>query len=227
MKKIILLFTAALLAACASETEQKSLDRLAEIYDAKTSYSKGFSSSTGTETIRSFTAKISESDLIDSLNPNVTSANIALLVYEGFEEDEKGKYKQINVEMINKIGDTADYSYPVSVLTKLSTKSKVFTTFSESLLNSNAASIDEIRNEEIIDRPVGDRVINALTEYKQKYGTLISYEPFGIAEVSDDKGAAYQFQSYLVFSSGKKLAYLIVVDTSPEKNKLDGFRFFE
>ena len=227
MKKLIIVFTTVLLVACASETEQKSLDRIAEIYDAKTSYSKGFSSAVGTETVRSFTAKISESDLIDSLNPNVTSANIALLVYEGFEEDEKEKYKQINVEMVNKKGDTADYSYPIPVLSKLSSKSKIFVIFSESLMNSNAEGIDEIRNEETIDKPVGERVMNAMSEYKQKYGALIAYEPFGIAEVSDEAGAAYQFQSNLVFSSGRKLPYLIVVDTSPEKNKLDGFRFFE
>ena len=227
MKKLILLCAVALVVACASDTEQKSLDRIAEIYDGKTSYSKGFNSSAGKETIRSFTAKISESDLIDSLNPNVTSANIALLVYEGFEEDEKGKYKQINVEMINKEGDTADYSYPIPILSQLSVKSKVFVTFSEGLLNNNAAAIDEIRNEKTINRPIGERVMNALSDYKQKHGTLISYEPFGIAETSDDAGAAYQFQSYLVFSSGKKLPYLIVVDTSPEINKLDGFRFFE
>jgi hypothetical protein len=227
MKKLLLLFIMALIVACASETEQKSLDRIAEIYDGKTSYSKGFNSSAGTETIRNFTAKISESDLIDSLNPNVTTANIALLVYEGFEEDEKGKYKQINVEMINKKGDTADYSYPVPVLSKLSVKSRVFNTFSESLINSDAGAIDEIRNEKTINQPIGVRLITAVTEYKKKYGSLISYEPFGIAEVSDDKGAAYQFQSYLVFSSGKKLPYIVVVDTSPEINKLDGFKFFE
>jgi hypothetical protein len=227
MNKFLLIIATVLVVSCASETEQKSLDKIAEIYGATTSYSKGFSSSAGTETIRSFTARISESDLIDSLNPNVTSSNIALLVYEGFEENEKGKYKQINVEMVNKKGDTVDYSYPVSVLSKLSAKSKIFHLFSESLVNNNAGAIDEIRNEKTINEPVGKRVITAMTGYKQKYGTLISYEPFGISEVSDEKGAAYQFQSNLVFSSGKKLPYLVVVDSSPGSNKLDGFKFFE
>jgi hypothetical protein len=227
MKNFLLVIAIAALLGCASETEQKSLDKIADIYSATTSYSKGFSSSAGTETIRNFTAKISESDLIDSLNPNVTSANIALLVYQGFEGDEKGKYQHINVEMVNKKGDTADYTYPIDVLKKLNTKSEVYTTFSKSLMDGDASTIDNIRNEKSIEPPVGERIMNTITEYKQKYGTLISYEPFGVAEVSDAAGAAYQFQSYLVFSSGKKIPYLVVVDSSPELTKLEGFRFFE
>lgn len=227
MKKLVLIIATAFLLGCASETEKNSLDRIADIYDAKTSYSKGFSSSAGTETVRNFTAKISESDLIDSLNPNVTSANIALLVYQGFEDDEKGKYNFINVEMLNKKGDTADYTYPLDVLKKLNRKSEVYTTFSQSLMDSDAATIDNIRNENSIAPPIGERIIITMGEYKEKYGSLIAYQPFGVAEVSDAQGAAYQFQSYLVFSSGKKIPYLVVVDTAPDLNKLEGFRFFE
>ena len=227
MKKLLLIIATVGLLSCASESEQQSLDRIAEIYDAKTSYSKGFSSSTGKETIRNFTAKISESDLIDSLNPNVTSSNIALLVYQGFTEDEKGKYNNIFVEMVNKKGDTADYTYPVPVLQKVSDKSAIFVAFSESILNGDMDKIDEIRNPETIPEPIGSRLQNAITSYKNSYGSLISYDPFGVAELSDDRGVAYQFQSYLVFSSGKKIPYLVNIDTSPESNKLDGFKFFD
>ena len=94
-------------------------------------------------------------------------------------------------------------------------------------MDSDAATIDNIRNENSIAPPIGERIIITMGEYKEKYGSLIAYQPFGVAEVSDAQGAAYQFQSYLVFSSGKKIPYLVVVDTAPDLNKLEGFRFFE
>ncbi len=227
MKKLLLIIATGLIVACASESEQKSLDRIADIYDAKTSYSKGFNSAAGKETIRNFTAKISESDLIDSLNPNVTSSNIALLVYQGFEEDEKDKYNNIFVQMVNKKGDTADYTYPVPVLKKVAAKSPIFVAFSEGVLKGDGGKIDEIRNTNTIPDPIGEQLMVTITKYKSKYGSLIGYDPFGIAELSDEQGTAYQFQSYLVFSSGKKIPYLVNLDTAPENDKLDGFRFFE
>ena len=227
MKKLLLLCSIALCVACASETEQKSLDRIAEIYDGKASYSKGFSSSAGSETIRTFTAKISDSHLIDSLNPNVTSSNIASLVFEGFTDDEREKYTQVNVEMVNKKGDTADYTYPMEILGNVYEKSKVFNSFSNGLLKRDASALDNIRNTAQIPEEIGDGVVKTLGNYTKKYGTLISYDPFGIAEMTDEQGAAYQFQAYLVFSSGKKLPYIVVVNTAPGSDKVDGFRFFE
>ncbi len=226
MKKLLLLSNLVLLFACASETEQKSLDRIAEIYNAKTSYSKGFNSSAGTETIRNFTAKVSESELIDSLNPNVTSSNIALLVYQGFEENEKDKYNNIFVELINKKGDTVSYTYPIPVLAKVHEKSEIFTNFSESVLNGDMAIIDEIRNTQSIPEPIGAKLQSALTSYKNSYGSIISYEPFGVAEISIQNETAYQFQSYLIFSSGKKMPYLVAVNIAPGHMKLDAFKFF-
>ena len=227
MRKLLLIIATIGIVGCASESEQKSLDRIAEIYDAKTSYSKGFSSSAGKETIRNFTAKVSESNLIDSLNPNVTSSNIALLVYQGFEEDEKDKYNNIFVQMVNKEGDTADYTYPVPAIKKVAAKSPVFEAFSESVMNGDAGKIDEIRDTESIPEPIGERLMITITKYKGKYGSIIGYEPFGIAELSDAKGSAYQFQSYMVFSSGKKIPYIVNLDTSTEIDKVYGFRFFE
>jgi hypothetical protein len=227
MKKLLLIIATVGLLSCASESEQQSLDRIAEIYDAKTSYSKGFSSSAGKETIRNFTAKVSGSDLIDSLNPNVTSSNIALLVYQGFEEDEKDKYNNIFVQMVNKKGDTADYTYPIPVLKKVAAKSPVFNVFSESVMKGDDGKIDEIRDPESMPDPIGERLMITITKYKDKYGSIIDYEPFGIAELSDSKGAAYQFQSYMVFSSGKKIPYVVNIQTAPEHQKVYGFRFFE
>lgn len=227
MKKAIIISFAALCFACASETEQKSLDRIADIYDGKTSYSKSFNSSTGKETIRSFKAKISESKLIDSLNPNVTSANIAVLVYDGFAEEEQDKYTGVDVEMINMAKDTASYTYPIDVVKKVHGKSLIFKSFSESLIDGDAKTIDEMRSLESIPEAVGGKVLNSITNLKNKYGSLIGYDPFGIAEISDAQGTAYQFQSYLIFSSGKKVPYIVIVDTNPEKNKIEGFRIFE
>tara|TARA_R110002074_G_scaffold209113_5_gene378052 strand:- start:1763 stop:2056 length:294 start_codon:yes stop_codon:yes gene_type:complete len=95
MKLIKLFFIAILMVGCASETQQKGLDEVAEIYDAKVSYSKGFSSSLGKKTVKRFNVKLSDSKSLDSLPIAESSANIALTVFKNFDDDEKNSYTHI------------------------------------------------------------------------------------------------------------------------------------
>lgn len=228
MKTTLSLFIAALLLiSCASDTEQKGLDRIADIYDAKATYTKGFNSSVGEETVRRFTVKVSESRMIDSLNPNVTSANIAVIIFQGMSEEERDQYNNIDVEMVNKDNDTASYTYPNDVLKKLVAKAANFERFSKAMVDGDGGTIDLIRNTEFISEPIGNKVINALGKHKEAHGILMDYAPFGVAEISDESGAAYQFQSNLIFNDGFKLPYIVVIDTRPGNNKVAGFRIFE
>ncbi len=227
MKNTITVCLVALLfAACASDSEKKSLDKIAEIYNAKTSYTKSFNSSVGTETMKSFNVKVSESVMIDSLAATVTTANIAMLVYEGLTSEEKDNYTIIDVELVNAKNDTVAYNYPLDVLKEISDKSTYFKTFSESVMNKSYSKIDEIKNAQDIPDPLGETIAKKMAYLEQEYGALQGYKPFGVAEQKNAAGqTAFQYQGILMFKD-KDIPYLITADADPNVKGFVGVRFF-
>lgn len=215
------------LVSCVSENEQKGLDYIGSLYDAKTSYSKSFDSELGSETIKKFNIKVSESMRIDSLQPTVTTANIAWLMYESFSEDEKKSYTHVDVELVSTKNDTASFYYPLDVLEKLSTKATNFKAFSQNLVDGDFVKIDALKDEVEIPATVAVGLKNQIAMMEKKWGQLISYEPFGISEGKDEQGTIYQFQGYLVFEKGVYKPYLTVLDAAQGKDKLIGFKIFE
>lgn len=225
MKSLFLALALLLLAACASETEQKGLDTVAAIYDATVSYTKGFNN-TGFTSETSFNVKVSGSAFIDSLQPTVSTANIAMLVYEALNPDEQKKYTKIDVELVNAKNDTVAYFYTMDGLQKLSQKSTNFKEFSESVVAGNYSRIDEIQDENDLKEPMSNWVDKKIQFLEQEYGNLNGYLPFGIAELSNAAGeTAYQYQGFFMFEK-KKIPYIINIDTAPNRNKIVGIRFF-
>ena len=223
---ITLCLIAMLFAACASDSEKKSLDKIAEIYDAKTSYTKSFNRSVGTETMKSFNVKVSESAMIDSLAATVTTANIAMLVYEGLTAEEKNNYTIIDVELVNAKNDTVAYIYPLDVLKKISDKSTYYKTFSESVMNRSYTKIDDIKNAKDIPDPIGETIAKKMAYLEQEYGALQGYKPFGVAEQKNAAGqTAYQYQGIFVFKN-KNIPYLVTANADPKIEGFVGVRFF-
>ncbi len=227
MKSYILItFLTLLLVGCVSENEQKGLDQIAALYDAQTSYSKSFNSEMGSKTMKKFNVKISESKRIDTLEPTVTTANIAMLMYESFTQKEKSDYTHIDVELINSKNDTASYYYPVAVLEKISAKSKSFHAFSQSLVDHNFKEVDVIKDHVEIPSSVASGLKTKISTMENKLGKLKSFESFGVAEATDEKGTIFQFQGYLVFDDDVRKPYFTVTDATIGKDKLIGFRIF-
>lgn len=220
------ILTLVLMMSCVSENEQKGLDYIGALYGGETSYSKSFKSESGEESTRTFNVKIKASERIDTLEPTVTTSNIALLMYESFTEEEKEDYTHIDIELINKKNDTAGYYYPVNVLKSLSDKSKSYKIFSQSLVDKDYDKIDEIRNPDEIKQTASAGLEAYIDALEKKHGDLIGYEPFGIAEGKDDKGIIYQFQGYLLFENGQYQPYLVVLDAAEGEERLIGFRIF-
>lgn len=214
------------LLSCVSENEQKGLDYIGSLYDAKTSYSKSIDSELGSETLKKFNVKVSESSRIDSLQPTVTTANIAWLMYESFTEDEKKSYTHVDVELISTKNDTASYYYPLELLETLSKKSSTFKAFSQSLVDGDYIKIEALKNNAALPDPLVITLQNKITQMEKQLGKLISYEPFGIGEGKDELGTIYQFQGYLVFEQGAYEPYLVVINAAEGKDKLIGFKIF-
>ena len=208
--------------SCASDTEQKSLDEIAAIYDGKTSFSKGFNSNTGEKTVRNFKIVVQESALIDSVPPNSTSANIALMVYEGLSDSEKDKYDVIKVELLNLKNDTAFYDFTIPMLEGLSKKSQTFKKFSESIIDGNFEIIDELKYEKAIPNPIGMKMKENFKAKEQKYGSLLKYVPTAILKDKKVPGAIYQFHGQFIFED-TKVPYLLVVEVDEGNDKFVGF----
>ena len=214
------------LMSCVSENEQKGLDYIGSLYDAKTSYSKSFDSEVGSETLKKFNVKLSESSRIDSLQPTVTTANIAWLMYESFTDDERKNYTHIEVELISAKNDTASYYYPMGLLETISKKGSTFKAFSQSLVDRDYIKIDGLKDDAVIPDPLALGLKNQIAQMEKQLGKLTSYEPFGIGEGQDELGTIYQFQAYLVFEQGAYKPYLIVFDAAEGAEKIIGFKIF-
>ena len=222
MKYLLLFFASLLLFSCASDTEQKSLDAIAAIYEGKTSFSKGFNSNTEDKTIRNFKIIVQESALIDSVPPNNTSANIALMVYDGFSNSEKEKYDVIKVELLNLEKDTAFYNFTMPVLKGLSKKSETFKKVSESIVDGDFETIDELKYERAIPEPIGLKMKENFKNKEEKYGALLRYEPIGILRDKNGPGAIYRFNGQFIFEK-EKAPYLVVVEVDEANDKFIGF----
>lgn len=226
MKKILLLLICIIVFSCASETEQKSLDTVAELYDATVNYSKDFNSAAGQKTQRTFNVKVSNSKLIDSLQPGVTTANIAMLIYEGFTEEEQSKYDYIDVELISTKQDTAGITYNTKLVEKISKKSKNYKLFSKSLIEKDFAAIDNIKSEKDFPKPIAAGLRQLIDELENEKGKLIRYQPFGIGETKNQAGeVAFQYQGFLFFENGKT-SYFVYIEDVPDNDKIVGFRIF-
>ncbi|PKA83515.1 hypothetical protein ATE92_1670 [Ulvibacter sp. MAR_2010_11] len=225
MKTVSFIIIALLFLSCASETEQKSMDTVAELYGAKTSYSKGISTAVGQETIKKFTIKVSDSKMLDTIAPAASSGNIALMVYEGLTPKEKETYSGIDVELVHTTKDTAAFYYPKAVLQNVSKKSANFKIFSESILDNKYDRLETIKNVNDILDPIRNLVKIVIDQLELKLGDLESYKPFGIAEERDDIGSMYQYQGYFIFEKGA-IPYIINIDVSEGKDEIIGYRIY-
>ncbi len=225
MKYIIPFIGVLLFISCASETEKKVLDDIAEVYNGNVSYSKSFVSNES-EKRNTFNVFIENSKMTDSIAPTVTTSNTALLVYDAFTENEKNNYTDIEVFVVNKKKDTVSYYYPMDILTPISEKAMIFKEFSQRIIDKDFDKLDELKNNVDIQKSMAINIENGLKRMEKEHGSLKEYYRFGISEEKDEIGIIYQFQGYFVFSDGFKLSYLIVVDATKEKDKIVGYRFF-
>jgi len=223
---IIIALLLLIFVGCVSENEQKGLDSIANLYDAQTSFSKSFNNSVGVKARKTFNVKVSGSKRIDTLEPTVTTANIAMLMYESFTQKEKGNYTHIDVELINSKNDTASYYYPVEVLNKISAKSKSYHDFSQGLVDHDFEKVDNLKDVNEIPNPIAKGLENKISAMEERLGKLKGYESFGVAEATDEKGTIFQFQGYLIFSNEVRKPYFTVTDATEGKDKLIGFRIF-
>ena len=96
MKKFIIgIITMIFFIGCTSQTEKKGIKDIADFYGCKVSYSIGSELSTKYNSKKYFELKLSESDYLNSIHPDVAASNSALIFYRSLSDGEKSNYSHI------------------------------------------------------------------------------------------------------------------------------------
>ncbi len=224
MKKFILLTIIMLCVNCVSESQQNGLDKVALLYNATTSYTKGFKTLNGKKNTY-FTIKVSNSKMIDSLNSVTTCPNIALMLFDAFTNKEKKAYTYIHVDLKSK-KDTTSFKYEPKMLETGLEQVKLFTQFSNNLLNQNyKGMVNQIDPKFIVD-DLEILLKNYFDILITKHGAIKKYTRTGFGSVNLKNGKKlYRFSGYLNFNDGYNRFYFVNVPTQINNKKIQGYDF--
>jgi len=228
MRKLV--FAAALLViSCASKTEKKALDVIADHYGAKTSYSKGFNKNAGEATVKSFSIKVSDSKMIDSLDANIVCANIALMLYENFTPEEKGEYTQIQVDLTQTGKEEANRVFEPSLLDIGVEKSQMFQAFSDNIKNGDYDAVVEMVDPKYMVENLALRLKKYVDQLKDEHGEIVGYKRLGFGEMiyQDGKSPNYDFSGQFEFEDGYRRSYFVLVPETKGDDLVQGYSMSE
>ncbi len=218
---ITLILLSLFLFSCASENEKKTLDEVADIYDATISYSKNFRSVAGQKTIKEFNVNVSNSIILDTLPKAPAASNIAVLTYNNWDEKEKANYSAINVRLISQKKDTVKWHYDVSLLKNPAQKAKVFKAFNHTMLTGKYDDLNKYKDDNYIPKSIAAFVHKNIAQREKTNGKLMTCKPTLVLENKDN----FQLVGVLIFNNGKRLRYYALFDKANGKDKIKGFRF--
>ena len=211
--------------SCASENEQKALNKVADIYSAKTTYSKNFNSKAGQGTIYEFNIIVSNSKLIDTLPKAPLTSNIAYLVYDNFNEKEKDKYHKINVKIVTSSKDTIKNSYDTPVLKEIVSKANTFNLFSKNTIEKNYNALNALKDDEAIPQSITAFMKDYINKAEEKLGKLTGYKPLLISKNKTKYGPLLQFVGLFTFENGQFVKYSMQFNEANKNDKIIGFDF--
>ncbi len=211
--------------SCASENEQKAIDTVAEIYNAKATYSKNFDSKTGRKTIWEFNIEVSDSKLLDTLPKAPLTSNIAFLVYDNFNEKEKNKYQKINVKLLTSSNKTIKNSYDIPVLEEIASRAKTFNLLSEAIVQGNFEETNAYKEDKEIPKSISNFFENHIKKSETKYGKITGYKQLLISKTSDKIGPLTQITGLFSFENGNSIFYATMFYDKGENSKIIGFDF--
>ena len=223
MRKLVFMATALLVVSCASKSEKKALDIVGDHYGAKTSFSKGFNKQSGEETQKTFTIKVSDSKLIDSLNADLTCANIALMMYENFTPDEKDNYTQVQVEL-DQNGKKTDLVFKPEVLIQGEDQVAIFTDFSEKIVNEDYDGIVEVVEPKYMVENLALRLKKFVDDIVKDHGKIVSFKRLGYGLMTYDDGSEkLRFNGQFEFEDGYHRAYFLLTSKDLTNDKIQGY----
>lgn len=218
MKTIFTIAAILMLISCSNSTKETPKKSIEQTYKAKVQ-KEVLERENGDKYLKVI---VSESKMLDTLHPNVSSANLALMTYKEMTAEEKENIKTIDVLLENTQNQIADYMYQVDFMSGVLEKSKVFDELSIAIVNKDFALLDQKRNAQEVPQAIEGLLEQKLQFLEKNYGELKGYTTFGLAEQNSSVGTAYQFQAYLNFDK-KDVPYFFHLFTEQGKDGWVGF----
>lgn len=210
MKKVLsILCFSFLLMSCASENQQKALAKVADVYNAKTGFSKGFSTSVGQEKITYFRIKVSDSDIIENLILENVASNVAIMVYNDLTEEEKKDYTNIEVEITKK--DTTQEkvlrNFKLEELANPAKQVTVFETLSNAVMNNDFELMANLIEPQYRQPQTAEKMSAYFKNFSSQNGKIESYKRTQFALRNIDGVSYYVYSGFFLFENGKHLNY--------------------
>jgi hypothetical protein len=218
MKTIFSIAAIAMLLSCSNSTQIEQKKTLESVYGAEVSRDI-ITDDTGSQLLK---VTLSNSKVLDTLHPNITSANSALLIYQSLSDEERQTISNIGVEIITSSNQNASFTYPIEIMTGIHEKSQVFDEISKNLIRKNFSAVDKQRNTSDVPGGIATTLKERIKYFEKKHGKLKGFRTFGLAEETDNIGSAYQFQAFLDFEKGS-VPYFFYLDTQKGKDLWVGF----
>ena len=143
MKRLVIVFLL-FLVACASGQDQKPFDIVAEYFEAKVTYTTGFSNKVGKKNVKYIDLNIMGGPYVNTEPPKQLSAYAAVLLYTNLSDEDRAKYTHIQINLFrNEAQKETDrtYNYDINTIHNLATLSANFQKVEEMLLNNTPDDI--------------------------------------------------------------------------------------
>lgn len=214
-----------LLAGCATENQQKALDEIAKNYEAKTGFVKGFSNKAGESTIVYFRINISDSEVIENLNPEHTASNIAIIAVKNMTPEDLKKYTHIEVEIKNRAGDIITRNFEIGTLLMPVAQFNLFERFSNSMLQSNFTEATALVDSQYQNETDSETIEAYMSPFIEENGNIVKYIStefnYRIYEESD---RTFLYKGKFVFPNGKTLGYQVETYENPSQPYIYSFK---
>ncbi|MEX0287909.1 MAG: hypothetical protein AB3N14_02270, partial [Flavobacteriaceae bacterium] len=164
-----------------------------------------------------------------TLRPDITASNIALMLYESFDEDEKKAYDDIIVEITrDTISKSEKSRYDPAMLKVGLDQAAIFTNFSDNFLNQEFDAIAKNMAPKYQTSVLASNLSDYWKSLIVQHGRIIGYKRtgFGTYTTADNQKLLY-YSGVLDFKDGSKRGYSIQTSRNIDNNYLMGFKFDE
>ena len=225
MKKYGFLIAIVICFSCASENQQKGLDKVVSHFGGNASFSKSINTALGQETIKSFDITISNSFMLDTLRQDLSTATIAMLLFGSFSQEEKDAYNQIGVELVNSSSNKPSvYKYNSKTLINLLDQNEIFIDFSENLKKENYELISKNVKPKYRTETLASGLKQFMKNLTDKHGNLVSYKATEVGVFNTKEEQQYKFKGFLTFEDGYYRNYFITTSKEVDVDYIAGYQ---
>ncbi|MDF0705896.1 hypothetical protein [Flagellimonas okinawensis] len=225
--RYLLPLLALLFFSCNTDNQDAVLDKLSDNFEAEVTSSREFKmNDENNESYAAFKVKLTNSKMLDSLRKDLVCPSVAMMLLDGFTEEEKEKFGYIMVETINsQTGESTEYKYQPEVLEPYVIKSKVFTDFSNHIVDGNHESIAKTVIEKYRTPTLGSQLANYMKALTDEHGEIEGYSrtTFRLHESSDGE-ELWVYDGVLHFADGYKRPYHITTSTKVGEAYISGYQ---